>query len=191
MGLMSRTTDAIYAFRFLRLLTTPWDKTSAYKNGLINDKGRKIRKPITSDEKSSYNMFHRVVFNLKKIISKSPVGSRYVASYAAALYLIREETGMSEAIIRETVAKYGIVEGDLQLTECFYLQESKLLEGTYRLIHDVCDQITGDPIALKGTKISVPEHLTPVATCFNAHLYEVLHPKTNRFIIVSAGDLIR
>ena len=45
MGLLTRTTDTVYAFRFLRLLTTPWTKTGAYKMGLIDANGNVIRKP--------------------------------------------------------------------------------------------------------------------------------------------------
>ena len=42
-GAVSRVADLFYAFRFLRLLTMPWKKTGAYKEGLIDDKGKRLR----------------------------------------------------------------------------------------------------------------------------------------------------
>ena len=45
--------DTAYAIRFLRLLTMPFEKTQAYKLGVIDKKGQKIKKPESSKEKSS------------------------------------------------------------------------------------------------------------------------------------------
>ena len=68
MGLLSRAGDLVYTLRFLRLLTTPFDKTTAFELGLIDEKGKKLKKPETKDEKGAYNTFHRLVFNIKKLI---------------------------------------------------------------------------------------------------------------------------
>ena len=35
MGLISRTADLFYAFRFLKLLVTPWEKTGAFEQGMV------------------------------------------------------------------------------------------------------------------------------------------------------------
>ena len=42
---MGRAIDLFVTYRFLRLLTTPFEKTDAYKLGVIDDKGNRIRKP--------------------------------------------------------------------------------------------------------------------------------------------------
>ena len=34
MSVVSRTADLFYAFRFLKLLVTPWDKMGAYEHGI-------------------------------------------------------------------------------------------------------------------------------------------------------------
>ena len=59
-GTVSRIADLFYAFRFLRLLTMPWKKTAAFKTGVIDDKGKRIRdekgkriKPKTSPKRST------------------------------------------------------------------------------------------------------------------------------------------
>ena len=40
MSVVSRTADLFYAFRFLKLLVTPWDKMEAFDLGVIDDNGK-------------------------------------------------------------------------------------------------------------------------------------------------------
>ena len=69
MGVVSRTADLFYAFRFLKLLVTPWNKMGAYEQGIIDENGKNLKKAkelTTSQEKEVYTVFHRLVFNLKR-----------------------------------------------------------------------------------------------------------------------------
>ena len=53
--------DTVVAYKFIRLLSTPWEKTDAFKLGIIDDKGNilKKRKDLkTSAEKNAYTIFH-------------------------------------------------------------------------------------------------------------------------------------
>ena len=90
-GVLKRAGDLVYTFRFLKLLITSFEDTEAYKLGLIDAKGKRIKKAETSDERAAYTPFHRLVFNIKKLIAKAPGGSTKIASYAAALYLLKEK----------------------------------------------------------------------------------------------------
>ena len=68
MGLVSRTADLYYTFKFLKLLVTPWKDTDAYKLGIVDENGKVLRRAatLTSDrDKSAYTYFHRLVFNIK------------------------------------------------------------------------------------------------------------------------------
>ena len=65
MGLL-RGADFFYAIRFLRLLTTKWEKTNAYKLGIVDKNGKVLKKPETSEEKGAYNVFHKLVYNIKR-----------------------------------------------------------------------------------------------------------------------------
>ena len=49
-----------------------------------------------SEERSEYSYFHRLVFNLKRIIEKVPFGKTAFASYAVALLLLKEETNLDQ-----------------------------------------------------------------------------------------------
>ena len=43
----SRAVDLFVAYRFLRILTTEWKKQEAFKHGIIDDKGKLLRKSNT------------------------------------------------------------------------------------------------------------------------------------------------
>lgn len=78
-------------YQFLKRLTTPFSETEAFKFGLIDDSGKKLKSPNTPNEHAAWGYFDRLVFNLKKLISVVPFGKTKLASYAAALFMIREQ----------------------------------------------------------------------------------------------------
>lgn len=82
--------DTLITIRILKMLTTPFDKTDAFKFGIIDAKGKKIKDPHGQQEENSYDMLHRLVFRLKRIINVVPIENKNFLSYAAAYALIRE-----------------------------------------------------------------------------------------------------
>ncbi len=196
MGLISRTGDIFYAFRFLRMLTTPWDKMKAYELGIIDENGkvlRKARELTTSDEKASYTVFHRLVFNLKRLLNKLPFGKSKLASYATALFLIKEETGMSENKLRKLMQKV-LDEEDVDCLEestWFQKDDGTLNEGDYWLVNDIASPLTGEIIAETKTKVRVGKDNQPVDNCFYQNIYKVTHLKTKQDIYITSRDIKR
>ena len=91
---MSRVIDALVAYRVLKLLVTPFKKTKAFALGIIDEKGKilKRRRDLEGDEeKSAYNLSDTLIWNIKKLMGKIPGGKSRLASYAAALWLIKEQ----------------------------------------------------------------------------------------------------
>ena len=87
----NRAIDLFVTYRFLKLLVTPWDKQEAYKLGIIDANGRRTDKKVeSSDEKSSFTLLHRMVFNFKRIMSKIPLVRTQIGTYATALFLLKE-----------------------------------------------------------------------------------------------------
>jgi len=193
MGLISRTGDIFYAFRFLKMLTTPWDKMPAFEQGIIDDNGKVLKKASTlktSEEKSSYTVFHRLVFNLKRLLQKLPFGKTKLASYAAALFLIKEHTGMSEKKLQKLMSDF--IDDSEDLVESKWFQEgNRLRAGTYTLTEDVCSIETGEVIAPKNSNVRVESHLEPHASLFGHNIYEVLHPQTNQKIYITNREIKR
>ena len=96
---MGRAIDLFVTYRFLRLLTTPFEDTDAFKFGIIDEKGNRIKKKgstkpevelATSELKNSYTILHKLVFNIKKIFNKVPGLRTKVGTYAAALFLLKD-----------------------------------------------------------------------------------------------------
>lgn len=90
---MSSFTDNLIAFKILYMLTTPFESTDAYKFGIIDKEGNKLKKLKdlkNSEERDSYTSLHRLVFSLKRLIAKVPGGSSQIGSLIAAYYLIKE-----------------------------------------------------------------------------------------------------
>ena len=101
--------DLFITYKFIRLLTTKWNKTDAYKEGVIDAKGKLLvkGKDQTSAQKKAYTVFDKLVFNLKRILEKVPFGKSQIGSYAAALFLLKEETGMAEEDILTVLEDLG------------------------------------------------------------------------------------
>ena len=93
-GLVGGAVNLYFIYKFLRILTTPWENTDAFKLGIIDKNGgilRKKRTLLKIEEKEAYTMMHRLVWKLKRLMEKIPFGKSRLASYAAALWLIKEE----------------------------------------------------------------------------------------------------
>mgnify|MGYP001361294279 CR=1 FL=1 len=107
----NRAVDLIITYRVIKLLVTPFNKQEAYKYGIIDDKGKVLRKFKTlqkPEEKKAYTLLHRFVFNLKRILQKVGLGGR-LGSFAVALGLLIKEDKSYEPykqIIESAVVTY-------------------------------------------------------------------------------------
>lgn len=85
--------DLFLVYQFVRRLATPFEKWDAYKLGIIDKDGNVLRKRKTlktSKEENAWGLYDIMLANIKKLLGKVPGGSSKLASYAAALFLIKE-----------------------------------------------------------------------------------------------------
>ena len=107
----NRAIDLIITYRVIKLLSTPFNRQEAYKYGIIDDKGKVLKKFKTlqkPEEKKAYTLLHRFVFNLKRILQKVGLGSK-LGSFAVALGLLIKEDKSYEPykqIIESAVVSY-------------------------------------------------------------------------------------
>ena len=90
---MGRFVDSMIALRILNLLVTPFENTPAYKMGIIDKKGKELKKMSelnTVEQRDAYTLLHRLVYRIKKIIEKVPIENKKLISLTAAYALIRE-----------------------------------------------------------------------------------------------------
>lgn len=87
---MGQVVDLFLVYQFIKRLSTPFNKTKAYELGLIDEKGKKLKKASTRAEKDAMTYYDRLIFNLKRLISKVGIESKFT-TFAAALFLLKEE----------------------------------------------------------------------------------------------------
>lgn len=196
MGLVKRAGDLVYTFRFLRLLTTSFEDTEAYKKGIIDKDGKRLKSfdLNTMDNRNTYNNyytpFHRLVFNIKKIMAKVPGGGSKIASYAAALFLLKEKFGVSDKEIKKSL-NIDPLDFMSEQTEWFVLENNKLSPGSYKVLSEKLINDTFDEVVKPRDKVIVSEDCYPIGEIFGLNIYEVTHSKTNKNIYVAISELSR
>lgn len=195
MSLGSRTADLYYSYRFIKHLTTPWEETDAYKLGLIDGKGKRIKsnKVDTPEEKTAYSPFLRMVYNIKRMLSKLPGGKTTMASYAAALFLLREQTGMTQSGLERIIRKSGHEMFDfiVESNTWFVIEDEVLAPGVYKLREDKLDSVHCLDIIKKGDMVRVMEDCSPVGEIFGMNVYKVQHINSNLETYISLGEIYR
>lgn len=85
--------DLFLVYQFIRRLATPFEKWPAFEQGIIDKDGNilKKRKDLrTVKERDSWGKFDVMILKLKRLLEKVPGGKTRLASYAAALWLLKE-----------------------------------------------------------------------------------------------------
>lgn len=95
----SSAIDLFLTYHFLKRLATPFTEWDAYKLKIIDEDGKVLKKASTltkPEEISAWGYFDRLVANLKKLLAKVPGGKTKIASYAAALLLVKENKNVRD-----------------------------------------------------------------------------------------------
>lgn len=199
MGIFKSTGDIIYTLRFLRLLTTPWERTKAYEYGIIDKNGKRLKSFNTNSiqDRDAYNNYYtpfiRLVFNVKRLINKLPLGKSRIASYAAALYLLKDKYSVNEAAILKGLKEFGIDSLDFleEQTEWFVLEDQRLSPGVYKVINEKMLNDSLEEMVNVRDKIRVAEDCYPVGEMFGINIYEVTHIRTNKPVYISIPEITR
>ncbi len=132
-------TDLYLVYQFLRRLTTPFEEWDAYKAGIIDKDGNILKKKNdrkTQTEKDSFGTFDLMVLKLKKLLGKLPGGESKIASYAAALWLIREWNHFSDdSYLNEDISEEQLDESIAVFSETYFYYTT-LLEGVNQKVQE-------------------------------------------------------
>jgi hypothetical protein len=194
---MGRAIDLFVTYRFIRLLTTPFEKTDAFKMGIIDKNGNRLPKKLYKiDERNAYTVLHKLVFNIKKLFQKVPGLRTKVGTYAAALFLLKDtfkEHVEDPKMFEKEFLKYleeNNIELDDTIAEEVTLDNGKLSKGIYTLTQDVVATEDEEEIeALEGDEVEVFEDTPAADTILGVDVFPVIHIKTKQKIFVSAEDI--
>ena len=205
---MGRAIDLFVTYRFIKLLVTPFEKTDAYKLGIIDGKGNRIipgpikgirqTKPVplrTIEEKNAYTILHKLVFNIKKIFGKVPGLRTKLGTYAAALFLLKDtfkESVDDPDVFEKEFMKYLKEQGfeiDDTISEEVIGFGEILPKGEYTLKNDILNKEEEELTAKAGDKVRVYEDEAPVDTILGVEIFPVIHIKSKEKIYVSLEDI--
>ena len=160
---MGRAIDLFVTYRFIKLLVTPFEKTEAFKLGIIDKDGKRALVPgttnrptelTTAEQKNAYTILHKLVFNIKKIFGKE------------FMKYLKEEGYELDDTITETVIGFGEV----------------LPKGDYVLVNDILNKEEEELTAKKGDKVIAFEDVPPIDTILGVEIFSVVHEKTKEVI---------
>ena len=194
---MGRAIDLFVTYRFIKLLVTPFEKTDAFKLGIIDEKGVRTKKKLyKAVEQNAYTVLHKLVFNIKKIFQKVPGLRTKLGTYAAALFLLKDtfkEHIEDPEMFEKEFMKYlkeNNIDLDDDISEEVTLDNGKLSKGIYVLIQDVVtDEVEDEIDALAGDEVEAFEDTPAADTILGVDVFPVIHTKTKQKIFVSAEDI--
>ena len=203
---MGRAIDLFVTYRFIKLLVTPFDKTPAYKLGIIDKEGQRVvEKTVsrgmqptqlkTDEEKSAYTVLHKLVFNIKKIFGKVPGLRTKLGTYAAALFLLKDtfkEHVEDPDVFEKEFMKYLKEEGyeiDNTISEEVIGFGEVLPKGEYTLVNDILNTEEEELQAKVGDKVVAFDDEAPIDTVLGVEIFPIVHVKTQEKIYISLEDI--
>ena len=209
---MGRAIDLFVTYRFIKLLVTPFNKTDAFKLGIIDKDGNRIIKPVkkipgifvdpnkpapltTSEEKAAYTVLHKLVFNIKKIFSKVPGLRTKLGTYAAAIFLLKDtfkESVDDPDMFEKEFMKYLKESGyeiDNTISEEVIGFGEVLPKGEYTLVNDILNTEEEELTAKKGDKVVAFDDEAPIDTVLGVEIFPIVHIKTQEKIYISLEDI--
>ena len=195
MGILKRAADIAYTFRFIRMMVMDWKDWDAYKQGIIDENGKRNRnvKLDTDEKKSSYTPFIRLAANIKRLVAKIPGGGSRLGSFASALFLIKEKYNLKEKSLKDICENCDIEILDFlnEKNEWFLLQDKQLSPGIYRVANPKLLNKTCSEMVWPKDQVRISEECFPVGDVFGVDIYKAVHMKTDQEVYVTASELIR
>ena len=142
----SRLVDLLITYRIVKLMSTDFKDQEAFKFGIIDKDGKVLRKSSklnTEEERNSYTVLHRFIFNLKRILAKFGLKSS-LSNFATALALILKEN-------QQLIKHKSLIESSI----ITYLKETNQYD---KLLNDV--------------RVINESNEEPYMTCFGIDIYE-------------------
>ena len=163
---MGRAIDLFVTYRFLKLLTTPFEKTEAFKLGIIDDKGNRILQP-----KATKPAVELATTELKNAFKES-VDDPHMFEKEFVKFLKENDIEFDDSISEEVIG-FGEI----------------LPKGEYVLVNDILNKEEEELSAKKGDKVIAFDDEPPIDTVLGVEIFPVIHAQTQEKIYVSLEDI--
>ena len=174
MGILAGIGNIYFVYQFLKKLVTPFEKTKAFELGIVDKDGKilKRRRDLkTQAEKDAYTLSDTLIWNIKKLLGKIPGGKSRIASYAAALFLIKEESENPNADLNELELQF------FDKFERIYNNDSEFDKRTLNSLEKIITEDTpttvAGGIATRGMPLGKPPKGLVMKKFRNADVFSV------------------
>jgi len=195
MGLVKRAADLAFTFRFIRMLVMDWKSWDAYKEGIIDETGKRIKgvKLDTDAKKSAYTPFIRLAANTKRLLSNIPGGSSKLGSFAAALFLIKEKYNLDDTKLHEICEKCDIDILDFlnEQNQWFVLEDKQISPGIYRFKNHKIVNSTYEEIIRPKDQFRIDDECYPIGDVFGVDIYEGKHISTGQTVYFTISEIYK
>ena len=190
---LNEQVDMLVAYKFIKILTTDFEDTDAFRLGVIDKDGNilKKRKDLRGDERTSYTIFHTLIWNLKKLMMKVPGLKSKLGSYASALFLLKEQYNKENNVGGELLAerileslKDKFPDSDV-LFECVFETpiESGVYIATQEIVTPSFETINEGEVIIIGNRKQALTEMSSVP------LYTAVHLDSGEEVIVSKSSI--
>lgn len=139
---MSRFVDTVVAYRLLRMLATPIERSDAFKLGIVNKDGEKIQEPLSQQELNAYSLLQRFVFKVQRALTRSPDrNAKRLLTFAAAMAILKEYTEEDEDNVEALLEVF--MEDEEVIKQAQLLESTNLLSFKNFLDEDVAANSAG------------------------------------------------
>lgn len=144
---MANVVNLYLLYRIVKDLSTPFAETDAYKLGLIDDKGKRLKKARSKEEQDALSYYWRFIYNIKRLMGKVGLGSK-LATFAAALFLLREENEKKHTLTEDSFSDEDAVLEEL-VRNMDYLKANS--QKNYKQLQEEIANVTGAAVAGTGS----------------------------------------
>ena len=195
MSLLKTAGDLVYTFRFIRMLVLKWPEWDAYKQGIIDDKGKRVKsvKIDTQAKKDAWTPFIRLCANIKRLVSKIPGGGSRLGGFVSALYLIKENGKLKDKDIQKILDSVDINDLDFlsEENQWFMREDGTISPGVYQVEEYKLLNNSLEEMVFPKDKIRIKEDTRPVGKLFGIDVYTATHLRTNQQIYVTNREIYK
>ena len=176
--------DAFIAYKFIKILVTPFEETDAYKLGIIDANGKVLKKekrPKTKRREKSIHDHSHALLEHQKILVKLQVGKSRIGSLAAALYFLKEE------LEKLDVDPNTVEDGVYAAMEYMNIDKDNIKHMALKESFESPDVIEPGTYVIDGDMVEIKESLTSFDTMLDIPLF-VIHSNDKKYIF-SRDDL--
>jgi hypothetical protein len=177
--------NTIIAYNIIRDLTVPFNRTDAFKLGVIDKDGNFLlkQKDMTREQRNSVpSILTILAWNIKKILSKIGIGRSSIASFATALYLLREEIGNKGESRQMEIRLMEYIEKEL-----FKSDREKMINEAFESSLLSSDVEVGNYV-IQGNVVSIEETLKPFIYVMGVPLYRSTR-ENGKVVVFSKTDI--